>query len=161
MHERFFHGTTRLCTRKPRLPGCFLRPPSPVPWGCWPPSVYQLIDGMLVGQILGSTAFAALNLAMPFVIINFALADLIGVGSSVSISIGWEKRMRRRRETFFTCACLMILGAAFFIGALLFAGAPLFMRLMGAEGELAAQAVQYPAGIRSVLPSDHHPLRRG
>ena len=31
-------------------------------------SVYQLIDGMLVGQILGSTAFAALNLAMPFVI---------------------------------------------------------------------------------------------
>ena len=50
-------------------------------------SVYQLIDGMLVGQILGSTAFAALNLAMPFVIINFALADLIGVGSSVSISI--------------------------------------------------------------------------
>ena len=38
---------------------------------------------MLVGKLLGGTPFAALNLAMPFVIINFALADLIGVGSAV------------------------------------------------------------------------------
>ena len=50
-------------------------------------ALYQLIDGILVGQFLGETAFAALNLAMPFVIINFSLADLIGVGSSVPISI--------------------------------------------------------------------------
>lgn len=42
---------------------------------------YQLLDGIFVGQFLGETAFAALNLAMPFVIINFALADLIGVGA--------------------------------------------------------------------------------
>ena len=44
-------------------------------------ALYQLADGILVGQFLDSTAFAALNLAMPFVIINFSLADLIGVGS--------------------------------------------------------------------------------
>lgn len=75
-------------------------------------SVYQLIDGMLVGQILGSTAFAALNLAMPFVIINFALADLIGVGSSVSISIRLGEN-EKEAGNLFTCACLMILGAAF------------------------------------------------
>ena len=28
-------------------------------------ALYQLIDGILVGQFLGETAFAALNLAMP------------------------------------------------------------------------------------------------
>lgn len=50
-------------------------------------ALYQLIDGILVGQVLGDTAFAAINLAMPFVIINFALADLIGVGSAVPISV--------------------------------------------------------------------------
>ena len=43
-------------------------------------AIYQLVDGILVGQFLGETAFAAINLAMPFVIINFALADLIGIG---------------------------------------------------------------------------------
>ena len=50
-------------------------------------AIYQLVDGILVGQFLGETAFAAINLAMPFVIINFALADLIGVGSAVPIAI--------------------------------------------------------------------------
>ena len=42
---------------------------------------------MLVGRILSGNAFAALNLAMPLVIINFSLADLIGVGSAVPISV--------------------------------------------------------------------------
>ncbi len=50
-------------------------------------ALYQTLDGVFVGQFLGATAFAALNLAMPFVIINFSLADLIGVGSAVPISI--------------------------------------------------------------------------
>ena len=34
-------------------------------------ALYQTIDGVFVGQYLGATAFAAINLAMPFVIINF------------------------------------------------------------------------------------------
>ena len=46
-------------------------------------SLYGLLDGIFVGQSLGETAFASLNLAFPFVIINFSLADLIGVGSAV------------------------------------------------------------------------------
>ena len=41
-------------------------------------SLYQLIDGIFVGNFLDNTSFAALNLAMPFVIINFALSDLVG-----------------------------------------------------------------------------------
>ena len=55
-------------------------------------ALYQVIDGILVGQILGELAFAALNLAMPFVIINFSLADLIGVGSAVPISVSLGKK---------------------------------------------------------------------
>ena len=55
-------------------------------------ALYQMLDGIFVGQFLGATAFAAVNLAMPFVIINFSLADLIGVGSSVPISISLGKK---------------------------------------------------------------------
>lgn len=43
-------------------------------------SLYYTLDGVFVGQFIGAMAFAAINLAMPFVIINFSLADLIGVG---------------------------------------------------------------------------------
>ena len=60
-------------------------------------ALYQTIDGIFVGQFLGPTAFAALNLAMPFVIINFALADLIGVGALcpyLHLHLGKNKMIR-------------------------------------------------------------------
>ena len=71
-------------------------------------ALYQTIDGIFVGQFLGSTAFAAVNLAMPFVIINFSLADLIGVGASVPISINLGRKNEKEAHNIFTCACIMI-----------------------------------------------------
>ena len=65
----------------------FFRAALPGSVGMLASSLYQLMDGIFVGRILGDSAFAALNLAMPLVIINFALADLIGVGSAVPISV--------------------------------------------------------------------------
>lgn len=106
-------------------------------------ALYQLIDGVFVGRILGETPFAALNLAMPFVIINFALSDLIGVGSSVPISISLGEKKDREANNIFTCACIMIVAAGIAVGAGIFVLAPLLMRLMGAEGEFASLAVQY------------------
>ena len=106
-------------------------------------ALYQLIDGILVGQVLGEAAFAAINLAMPFVIINFALADLIGVGSSVPISVRLGQGEEKAANNIFTCACLMIVGTGALVGALLFFSAPLLLRILGAQGELADLAVQY------------------
>ncbi len=106
-------------------------------------ALYQTLDGIFVGQFLGATAFAAINLAMPFVIINFSLADLIGVGSAVPISISLGKKQTQDANNIFTCACLMIILAGILIGSLLFVSAPLLIRLMGAEGEFAGLAEQY------------------
>ena len=104
-------------------------------------ALYQTIDGVFVGQFLGATAFAALNLAMPFVIINFSLADLIGVGSAVPISICLGKKENQEANNIFTCACMMIVGTGVLIGGILFALAPLLIQLMGAKGEFADLAV--------------------
>jgi len=106
-------------------------------------ALYQTIDGVFVGQFLGQTAFAALNLAMPFVIINFSLADLIGVGSAIPISVCLGKKEGEEANNIFTCACIMIVGTGILIGGLLFAVAPLLIQLMGAEGQFAEMAVQY------------------
>lgn len=106
-------------------------------------ALYQTIDGVFVGQFLGATAFAAINLAMPFVIINFALADLIGVGSAIPISICLGKKQDREANTIFTCACLMIIAAGVLMGAVMYAAAPWLIRLMGADGEFAHLALQY------------------
>ena len=106
-------------------------------------ALYQLIDGILVGQVLGEAAFAAINLAMPFVIINFALADLVGVGSSVPIAVRLGQGDEKAANNIFTCACLLIVGTGALLGAVLFLAAPLLMALMGAEGELASLATLY------------------
>lgn len=106
-------------------------------------SLYGLLDGVFVGRILGETSFAALNLAFPFVVINFSLADLIGVGSSVPISIALGKKDQTEANNIFTCACLMIVATGAVIGAVLYFAAPGLLALLGAEGELAALAVQY------------------
>lgn len=106
-------------------------------------SLYGLFDGIFVGNIIGDTAFAALNLAFPFVIINFSLADLIGVGSSVPISIKLGENKDKEASNYFTCACIMIFIAGIVMGLLLFFAAPFLMKIQGAGGELAALAVRY------------------
>lgn len=106
-------------------------------------ALYQMMDGIFVGRFLGETPFAALNLAMPFVIINFSLADLIGVGSSVPISVNLGRKKDKEANNIFTCACLMIFIAGIVMGVILFAAAPFLMRAMGAEGDFADFATQY------------------
>lgn len=106
-------------------------------------ALYTLIDGIFVGRILGTTAFAALNLAFPFVVINFSLADLIGAGSAVPIAISLGKKQEREADNIFTCACLMIVATGTVIGTILYTAAPFLIGILGAEGELAILAVQY------------------
>ncbi len=132
----------RLFTETPPL-RLFFRASLPGAVGMLASALWQLLDGIFVGRFLGDTAFAALNLAMPLVIINFSLADLIGVGASVPISISLGRKRDREADNIFTCACILIVLTGAALGAALFAGAPLFIRLMGAEGEFARLAVQY------------------
>ena len=54
-------------------------------------SIYSILEGAFIGQVLGEGAFAAVNIAFPLVLINFSIADLIGVGASVPISIALGK----------------------------------------------------------------------
>lgn len=106
-------------------------------------ALYGLFDGIFVGQILGDTSFSAINLAFPFVIINFALSDLVAVGSAVPISIALGKREEKEANNIFTCALLMIMGAGAFMGILLWFGSPFLLAFLDASDEVQALAVQY------------------
>lgn len=121
----------------------FLKAALPGSVGMLASSLYQLLDGIFVGQILGNEAFAALNLVMPFVIINFAISDLIGVGSAVPISVRLGEKQPEEANNIFTIACLLIFGQGIVVGGALYFLAPTLLGLMGAEGALAAMAVQY------------------
>lgn len=106
-------------------------------------SLWGLLDGIFVGQLLGETAFAALNLAFPFVMINFSLADLVGVGSSVLISIALGRQENEEANNIFSCACILVVLAGGIMGVLLYAIAPWLMAMLGATGELADLGALY------------------
>ncbi len=106
-------------------------------------SIYSLIEGFFIGNILGEAAFAAVNIAMPIVFINFSLADLVGVGSSAPIAIALGKKDERSADNIFTSSLILIFSAAVFMGAILYFASPALVRLMGAEGELAVDAIKY------------------
>ena len=106
-------------------------------------SLYGVFDSIFVGKYLGTVAFAALGLGIPIVIINFALADLIGVGASVPISIFLGRHEDDKANNYFTCATIMIFLTGLFMGGLIYLVAPHFLSLMGADGVLHELGVKY------------------
>ena len=106
-------------------------------------SVYSIIEGIFIGQFLGEGAFAAVNIAMPLVFINFSLADLVGVGASVPISIALGKGDNRTANNIFSCSIIMILLASVFMGSVMFFAAEPLSRMMGADDELLDASVRY------------------
>lgn len=106
-------------------------------------SIYSIIEGIFIGQKLGEGAFAAVNIAMPLVMINFSLADLIGVGSSVPISIALGKKDNKTANNAFTCSVIMIFISAIIMGAVMFLAAEPLCRMMGADDALLDTSMRY------------------
>ena len=106
-------------------------------------SIYSIIEGIFIGQKLGEGAFAAVNIAMPLVMINFSLADLIGVGASVPISIALGKKDHKTANNVFSSSVLMIFIASLVMGTVMFTAARPLCLMMGAEGELLETSVRY------------------
>lgn len=106
-------------------------------------SAYSILEGSFIGRYVGGTAFAAVNLAIPLVMINFSLADMIGVGSSVPISISLGQKDEKKANNIFSCSFILIVLAAVLVGLIMFLASPAIIRMMGAEGEVAELAVKY------------------
>ncbi len=106
-------------------------------------SLYQTFEGAFVGNLIGEAAFAAVNIGMPVVMINFSLADLVGVGSSAPISVALGRQDEARASNIFTCSIILIVALGALMGLIVFFTAPFFVSLMGAEGELAVLSVKY------------------
>ena len=125
------------------IPMLFLTAALPGAVGMLVASIYGTMDGILVGNFVGETPFAAINLAMPFVIVLFAFGDLIGVGSAVPISIALGEDRDDDANNLFTCSCLMNVATGALLGMLLWVLAPTIFELMGATGQLARLATTY------------------
>ena len=106
-------------------------------------SIYSIIEGIFIGQKLGEGAFAAINIAMPLVMINFSLADLIGVGASAPISIALGRNDHKTANNVFTSSVIMIFIASVLMGSIMYFAAVPLAGMMGADGVLLDTSVRY------------------
>ena len=72
-------------------------------------SVYVMIDGMFVGNLIGSHALAAVNLGFPIIMILFAVGDMIAVGSAVKIALALGEKDNLTANRIFSAAFYMML----------------------------------------------------
>lgn len=65
-------------------------------------SVYGVVDGLFVSNFVGKTAFAAINLIMPFLMGISALGFMVGTGGSaiVAKALGEGKKEKVRKGRF-------------------------------------------------------------
>jgi Na+-driven multidrug efflux pump len=75
--------------------------------------------------------------------INFSLADLVGVGASVPISIALGKKDNKTANNVFSCSVIMIFVTSVIMGAVMFFTAEPLCRMMGAADVLLDTSVRY------------------
>ena len=106
-------------------------------------SIYGVVDGVFVSNFVGSDAFAAVNLIMPFLMVLGAVGFMLGTGGSalVAYTLGADNE-KRANEIFSLLIYVLIgLGAVFTIGGIAFL-TPM-SRLLGADDTMLPVCVSY------------------
>lgn len=116
-------------------------------------SLYGMVDGWFVSNLVGKTAFSAVNLVFPVVMILSSLGFLFGTGGSalVATTMG-EGDDRRANETFTALTLATAVGSAALGGAGVAFIRPL-AGLLGARGELLENCVTYGRILMAALPA--------
>lgn len=106
-------------------------------------SIYGVVDGLFISNYAGTTAFAAINLVMPFLMIFGGVGFMFGTGGSalVAKSLGEGEELLAKR--YFT----MIVGVTVAVGIIVSAVGVIFMRpiavLLGARNYMINDCVTY------------------
>ena len=105
--------------------------------------IYSIADGIFVGRCIGSDALAAVNLVMPLIMISFALAEMIAVGSSVQLAMLLGQKEKELANRTFSVCIKVILGISVIIGLIFFFLSKPILTLMGTEGKALQYGIEY------------------
>ncbi len=115
-------------------------------------SIYGVVDGFFVSNFAGITAFAAVNLIMPFLIIIATVGFMFGTGGTAVVAKTLGEGDKEKANKYFSLFVYTVFGLGVFFSIL----GIVFIRpisiLLGAEGELLENCVVYARIILGVLP---------
>ena len=110
-------------------------------------SIYGVVDGIFVSNVIGSDAFAAINLIMPVLMILGSIGFMIGTGGSALVSKTMGEGQKEKANEYFSMLIyfLTIIGIALTVIGITFIE-PISIWL-GAEGQILNDCVIYGKGL--------------
>ncbi len=105
--------------------------------------LYNFMDGVYVGQMVGDSAMAAVSVSYPFTLANSGISTLIGIGSASILSRAIGKRDQHTIDKIMGNLIAMVLVFSLIIMVIGMIFTKQILMLSGASGEILELAVRY------------------
>ena len=115
-------------------------------------SVYGIVDGFFISNFTGKSAFAAVNLIIPFLMVLSTVGFMFGTGGSALVAKTYGEGNKETANKQFSLFVCFTFGVALVLALLGFAFMPQIAELLGATGELRGYCVVYGRIIICALP---------
>ncbi len=105
--------------------------------------LYSTIDGIFIGQVVGTEGLAAMNLAWPIFGVIIGIGMMIGMGAAAHCSISRGEGKEEQAKTIIGNSLLLIVVISILQTISILLGGRTALTLMGAEGDLLELANSY------------------
>lgn len=105
--------------------------------------VYAIVDGFFVGQYIGDSGLAGINIAYPMTALLQAVGTGIGMGGSIHMSISLGRGEDNQHQRFLGTTISMLLIATIVLLLILWPLHPHLLRLFGATGSVYDCGLDY------------------
>lgn len=106
-------------------------------------SIYGVVDGLFVSNFAGKTAFASINLVMPFVMILGGIGFMIGTGGTALVSKVLGEGKKEKANKIFTMMIIFTLLLGTLLSVIGVVSMPRVADFLGATEEMMADCILY------------------
>lgn len=106
-------------------------------------SIYGVVDGLFVSNFTGKTAFASINLVMPFVMILGGIGFMIGTGGTALVSKVLGEGKKEKANKIFTMMIIFTLLLGTLLSVIGVVSMPRVADFLGATQEMMADCILY------------------
>lgn len=106
-------------------------------------SIYGVVDGYFVSNFAGKTAFAALNLIMPFVMILGGMGFMVGTGGTALVAKVLGMGDKKRANRYFSMLIYFTIALGVLLSVLGVIFTPAMAAFLGATEEMMSECVLY------------------
>lgn len=115
-------------------------------------STYTMVDGYFVSNYVGKTAFTAVNLIFPAIMVFACVGFMFGSGGSALVAKTMGEGQMEKANRLFSLIVLSAFAGGILLSALGYFLMPFLASAMGASGEVLACSVFYGRTLLLSLP---------